>query len=217
MPAPSAIWEEFAAKPWGLLHDLYVTGLESIGGFAIAIVFAIGAAILFTHSRVIYGSLMPYLIALKAVPLIAIAPLLVIWLGNGFISKAVMVATICFFPIVVNLTRGLRDIPEEQIDLMKSLGANSAQLFIRVRVPNSLPYLFAALKIGSTLSVVGAIVAEFAGANEGIGYVILVAALRTDTALTFCGIFLASILGMLLYYSLEFMEPWMINWEATDA
>jgi NitT/TauT family transport system permease protein len=216
MPSPSAIWAEFATKPSGLLYDLCVTALESVGGFAIAIIFAIGAAILFAQSRVMYSSLMPYLIALKAVPLIAIAPLLVIWLGNGFISKAVMVATICFFPIVVNLTRGLRDIPEEQLDLMKSLGANSAQIFVRIRVPNSLPYLFAALKIASTLSVVGAIVAEFAGANEGIGYVILVAALRTDTALTFCGIVLASVLGMLLYYILEFMEHWIIDWEVTD-
>jgi NitT/TauT family transport system permease protein len=127
-----------------------------------------------------------------------------------------MVATICFFPVVVNLTRGLRDIPEEQLDLMRSLGASSTQLFFKVRVPNSLPYLFAALKIASTLSVVGAIVAEFAGANEGIGYVILVAALRTDTPLTFCGIILASILGMLLYYALEFIEPRIIDWEVKD-
>jgi NitT/TauT family transport system permease protein len=159
---------------------------------------------------------MPYLIGLKAVPLIAIAPLLVIWLGNGFISKAVMAATICFFPIVVNLTRGLREVPEEQMDLMKSLGASGTQIFFTVRVPNSLPFLFAALKITSTLSVVGAVVAEFSGANQGVGYAIMVAALRTDTPLMFTGIILASLLGMLLYYAIEFIEPFFVKWEMKD-
>ena len=216
LPAPSAVLGEFARRPWGLLYDFYVTGAEAIVGFAIAIAFASTVAIIFSHSRVIYDSVMPYLIGLKAVPLIAIAPLLVIWLGNGFISKAVMAATICFFPIVVNLTRGLREVPEEQLDLMKSLGASRTQIFLTVRVPNSLPFLFAALKITSTLSVVGAVVAEFSGANQGVGYAILVAALRTDTPLMFAGIILASLLGTLLYYTIEFIEPFFVKWDAKD-
>lgn len=216
LPAPSAIWQVLAKNTGTLSFDIAITGLESIVGFGFAILFASGAAIIFAHSRTMYDTLMPYLIGLKAVPIIAIAPLLVIWLGNGFISKAVMSATICFFPIVVNLTRGLRDVPEDQIDLMKSLSANRTQLFLMVRVPNSLPYLFAALKIASTLSVVGAIVAEFAGANRGIGYVILVAALRIETPLLFCGILLASLLGVLLYYAFEFIESRVVFWGATN-
>jgi NitT/TauT family transport system permease protein len=216
LPAPSAVLGEFARRPWGLLYDFYITGAEAVAGFAIAVIFASTVAVIFSHSRVIYDSVMPYLIGLKAVPLIAIAPLLVIWLGNGFISKAVMAATICFFPIVVNLTRGLREVPEEQMDLMKSLGASGTQIFFTVRVPNSLPFLFAALKITSTLSVVGAVVAEFSGANQGVGYAIMVAALRTDTPLMFTGIILASLLGMLLYYTIEFIEPFFVKWEMKD-
>lgn len=216
LPAPSAIWGEFVRRPSGLLYDFYITGAEAVAGFAIALLFAGTVAVLFAHSRVVYDSVMPYLIGLKAVPIIAIAPLLVIWLGNGFISKAVMAATICFFPIVVNLTRGLRKIPDEQLELLKSLGATRLQIFLTVRVPNSLPFLFAALKIASTLSVVGAIVAEFSGANQGIGYAILVAALRTDTPLMFTGIILASLQGMLLYYTIEFIEPFFVKWEVKD-
>lgn len=215
-PAPSAIWQGFLKSYWSLTYDVIITAVESLVGFIVSIVFAGGIAIFFSHSRTVHDTFMPYLIGLKAVPIIAIAPLLVIWMGNGFLSKAVMVATICFFPIVVNLTRGFREIPEDQIDLFKSLGANRSQIFLMVRVPNALPYLFAALKIASTLSVVGAIVAEFAGANQGIGYVILVAALRIDTPLLFCGIILASVLGLLLYYGLELIESRVLFWEKSN-
>lgn len=215
-PSPSSIFTIFIKHIGSLSLDLMITGLESFVGFIIAIIFAGGISILFTYSKRLYNVFMPFLIGIKAVPLIAIAPLLVLWLGNGFLSKAVMASTICFFPIVVNLTRGFRDIPEDQVELMISLSANKSQIFKMIRLPNSLPYFFAALKITSTLSVVGAIVAEFAGANQGIGYVILVAALRIDTPLLFCGIILASLLGLVFYYVLEFIEERVVFWRSIN-
>ena len=212
LPAPSDVWATFGEHWATLLVDVAITGSEALLGFAIAVLFAGSSSVVFAHSRTLNDTLMPYLIALKAVPIIAVAPLLVIWLGNGFLGKAVMAAVICFFPIVVNLTRGLRDVPQEQLDLLHSLSATPSQVFYTIRVPNSIPFLFAALKIASTLSVVGAIVAEFSGASSGIGYVILVAALRIDTPLLFCGIALASLLGLGLYYLIEVIERRLVFW-----
>lgn len=215
LPAPSRIWESFASRWQALLVDTALTAAEAVLGFVIATAAAALAAVLFAHSRILRDSFMPYLIALKAVPLIAIAPMLILWLGNGFVSKAVMAGTISFFPVVVNLTQGLYAVPEERLELFKSLSATPLQIFFRLRVPNSLPYFMAALKISSTLSVVGAIVAEFSGANRGIGNVILVAALRLDTPLLFCGIILVSLLGILLYYLIDWIGRVTVFWEKT--
>jgi len=217
LPAPSAIMQVLVAQSSGLIQDLLYTTAESLIGFLIAVVFSFIFAVFFAHSRVLYDSTMPFLIALKAVPIVAMAPLLVLWMGNGFISKATMSAVICFFPIVVNLTKGLTSIPDEHVRLMRSLSASWWQVLLKIRLPNSMPFFFAALKIASTLSAVGAIVAEFSGANKGIGYVILVAALRIETPMLFCGIFLASLLGIILYYSIEFAEKKLIYWEESDV
>ncbi len=217
LPAPSVVLQEMFRHFGSLGMDLLYTTLEALTGFILAVIFSFLLAVIFAHSRTLYSSSMPFLIALKAVPIVAMAPLLVLWLGNGFVSKATMAAVICFFPIVVNLTRGLTGIPDEHLRLMQSLSASKWQVLTTIRLPNSLPYFFAALKIASTLSVVGAIVAEFSGANKGIGYVILVSALRIETPLLFCGILLASLLGVVLYYAIEMAERKLIYWEVNDA
>lgn len=217
LPAPSAIMKVLVMHGGSLAGDLLYTAAESLMGFLLAVVFSFAFAVIFAHSRVLYDSTMPFLIALKAVPIVAMAPLLVLWMGNGFISKATMSAVICFFPIVVNLTKGFTSIPDEHMRLMRSLSASWFQILMKIRLPNSMPFFFAALKIASTLSVVGAIVAEFSGANKGIGYVILVAALRIETPMLFCGIFLASFLGIVLYYAIEFAERRLIYWEESDV
>ena len=216
LPAPSVVWSSFRLHFASLMMDTAITAAESLLGFLMATVFACGFAVVFAHSRASHDALMPYLIGLKAVPVVAMAPLLVIWFGNGFVGKSVMAAVVCFFPVVVNLTRGLRDVPPGQLELMQTLSASRRQIFVTVRIPNSLPYFFAALKIASTLSVVGAIVAEFSGANRGIGYVILIAALRIDTPMLFSAIVLASLLGLLLYYSLESLEHRVLSWRVDN-
>ena len=217
LPSPSVIATEFWLHLGSLTMDILYTAAEALVGFVIAIVFSLSVAVLFAHSRVLNDGIMPFLIGLKAVPIIAMAPLLVIWLGNGFVSKATMAAIICFFPIVVNTTKGLLAIPDEHLQLMQSLSASRRQVLLKIRLPNSMPFFFAALKIASTLAVVGAIVAEFSGANKGIGYVILLAALRIDTPMLFCGILMASLLGIVLYYAIEIAEKRLIRWEGGDV
>lgn len=216
LPTPSAIFTTLYANLGSLTIDLLYSALESIVGFFVAVAFSFVCAGVFVHSRTLHDSAMPFLIGLKAVPIVAMAPLLILWFGNGFMSKAVMAALVCFFPIVVNLTRGLTAIPDEHVELMRSLSASWWQILIKIRLPNSMPYFAAALKIASTLSVVGAIVAEFSGANQGIGYVILVAALRIDTPMLFCGILMASLLGTVLYYAIEFAERKLIYWDVGE-
>ena len=214
LPAPHDVILRLVAD-WSLLvADFGLTALEATAGFLLASVSSFCLASLFVHYQPARAALMPYLIGLKAVPLIAMAPLLVLWLGNGVVSKIAMAALVCFFPIVVNLARGLSDVPPEQLELMTILSANRRQVFTRIRLPNALPYLFAALKIASTLAVVGAIVAEFSGANGGIGYVILIAALRLDTDMLVGGILLATLLGLLLYYAIEAVERRVVYWRA---
>lgn len=217
LPAPSRIATETFNNLTLLLYDLGYTTLESIAGFLLGAAFAIFFASIFAHSSILRNSIFPCLISLKAIPIVAIAPLLIVWLGNGFVSKSIMAALICFFPIVVNTTKGLMAIEQEHLDLFKSLSASRWQLYVKVRFPSAIPYIFAALKISSTLSVVGAIVAEFSGANHGIGYVILLSALRIETAMLFAAIVLASLLGIVFFYLIQLCETLLVRWQNLEA
>ena len=217
IPSPFSVLTAIIENFKGLFLDTFVTGTESLVGFIIATIVSIFSAVLFSSNKLASSFIMPFLIGLKAIPIIAIAPLLVLWFGNEFLSKALMAAIISFFPIVVNLVRGLRDVPHEEIELLESMAASNYQIFKYLRVPNSLPYLLSGLKIASTLSVVGAIVGETVGANRGIGHLIIVASLRIETELVFCGIIFASLLGVAFYYSIEFFEKKLVFWRDTDV
>lgn len=147
LPPPSAIFTEIANEYLSLLRHTGITMLEAIVGFIAANCVAIAVAIMFAHSRILEKGLYPYAIALKTTPIVAIAPLLVLWFGTGILSKIIAAALICFFPVLVNATRGLKEVDEEALDLFESLDASKWQVFRMLRLPHSLPYLFSALKI----------------------------------------------------------------------
>ena len=151
LPQPSAIIIEIANQNLSLLKHTGVTMFESVVGFLVANCAAFIVAVIFAHSRIIEKGLYPYAIALKTTPIVAIAPLLVLWFGTGILSKIIAAALICFFPMLVNATKGLRAVDEEALDLFESLAASKWQIFRMLRLPNSLPYLFSALKISSSL------------------------------------------------------------------
>jgi len=146
------------------------------------------------------------------IPIFAIAPLLVVWFGYGLWSKAIVAALIVFFPIVVNTVDGLRSVGGETIDLLRSLRASEWQIFRVVRLPASLPFLFSGLKIGITLSVVGATIGEWIGAKKGLGYLMIQsnALLRID--LVFASIMTLSLLGLLLFGVLRIIEQQLLRW-----
>lgn len=206
LPAPSLVFSTLWAKGPMLFSDLGVTAVESILGFALgsALAFAAGAAL--ASSRFAERAFEPLLVALQAVPLVAVAPLLIIWLGSGLASKVVMAAMVAFFPATISCASGLKRLPVEILDLMKICRANRWEIFVHARLPNALPAIFSGLRIAASLSVIGAIVSELAGADRGIGYQILMASYRTDTPTLFAAVFLASALGIGFYQSVVLVE-----------
>ena len=212
LPAPSQIVMRLVSNIRSLLPHLGVTALEAITGFLLGAILGVLLAVIFVHSKTVELSLYPYAIALTTVPIVAIAPLLIVWVGNGLLPKIIVAAIISFFPIVVNTTKGLRDIDSEAYDLFDSLSASRTQLFFKLRVPMSLPYLFAALRISATLAVIGAIVGEFAGADKGLGFLILISSHRLETVDMFVGILLSSALGISMFYGTVAMEKWLVPW-----
>jgi len=200
----------------GLINDFIITFLESFLGFLLGSIIGIVFAFIMAHSKSFELSLYPYAIALKTIPIVAIAPLIILWFGTGIISKIVVSALICFFPAIVNTFKGLKTIDQEIIDLFNSLSASNWKKFIKVELPSSLPYIFSALKISSTLSVIGAIVAEFTGANAGLGFRILVASYRIETVNMFVGIFAASILGIVFFILVGIAESYLLPWHKKE-
>jgi len=212
LPPPSAIAITLFTEIFSLARHTAVTVLEALLGFFLANVLGFTLAVVFAHSRLIEQAVMPYAIVLKTTPVIALAPLLVLWFGIGLVSKIVTAALICFFPILVSATAGLRSPDREALDLFASLTDSKWQVFRLLRLPASLPYVFSALKISSSLSVVGAVVGEFVGANEGLGYIILVSSYHLETAKMFAAIILLGGCGIIFYWIVSWFERVAIFW-----
>lgn len=213
IPKPSIILLQFIKKFPALLSHIYVTTLESVLGFILGSCLGIILAVAFTYSNTLEQSLYPYTIALKSIPIVAISPLLIVWFGNGITPKIIVSAIITFFPVVVNMTKGLNSIDKDAFDIFDSMSATKLQVFFKLRLFNSLPYLFAALKMSATLSVTGAVVGEFSGSDKGLGYYILISSHRLETVDMFIGIILSSLLGVALFYTIVILERLIIPWE----
>ena len=212
LPAPSRIFFVFFTRLSLLLSHAATTILEIGLGMLLGATSGIGLALLIFYSPSLERGIYPLIIASQMIPIFAIAPLLVVWFGYGLWSKAIVAALIVFFPIVVNAVDGLRSVGGETIDLLRSLGASEWQIFRVVRLPASLPFLFSGLKIGITLSVVGATIGEWIGAKKGLGYLMIQsnALLRID--LVFASIMTLSLLGLLLFGVLRIIEQRLLRW-----
>jgi len=213
LPAPTAILATFDRS---LVVQFTVTFIEAVAGFLIASLLAFAIAILFVRFRTLEDGLFPIAIAVKTTPIVAIAPLLVIWLGTGWWSKIVAAILICFFPVLVNAVKGLKAADVEYRELFETLGADRAQEFRKLRIPYCLPYLFSALKISSSLAVVGAIVGEFVGATQGLGYLIIISSAHLETPTLFSAIIAAAFAGIAMFYAINFVERRLIFWSAEE-
>lgn len=178
-----------------------VTFFEALMGLLIAFSLSFFVACLFGIFPPAQRLVLPYAIAAQATPIVAIAPLLTLWLGSGAASKVSMAAIICFFPMLITSSRGLSAAPLEHNRLFGVYGASKLQTLFKLQIPTSVPYVFAGLRVSAALSMIGAIVAEFAGASSGLGYVIMQATYRLDTPRLFAGV-LISIGGSLLLFSI---------------
>jgi NitT/TauT family transport system permease protein len=199
VPSPLRVFQVFRESGIRLLNDAWVTSIEAFLGFLLANILSLGIAVCFTMSKTCKEAFYPYMIGLKSMPLVAIAPLLVIWFGYGIFGKVIMAAFIAFFPLVVNATIGMNSVEEDALDLMRSFSATRLSILLKLRLPASVPFILSALKISSGLAVVGAIVAELTGAREGLGFSIMMATYNIDTPTLFATIFLASGVGIVFF------------------
>ena len=212
LPTPSRIFYVFFTRLPLLLAHTGVTAIEIAVGMILAACGGFALALLLFYSPSLKRAIYPLIIASQMIPIFAIAPLLILWFGYGIWPKVTVAALIAFFPIVINTVDGLKSVPEETIDLLNSLRATERQIFLVARFPAALPSLFSGLKIGVTLSVVGATIGEWIGAKAGLGYLMIQsnALLRID--LVFAAILALSILGLLLFGALRIMEEWLLRW-----
>jgi NitT/TauT family transport system permease protein len=216
LPAPSAIGIDFIMNFRSLLFHAGVTFWEAFWGFLIANGLGFLVAVCFAHSKTLERGLYPLAIALKTTPIIAMAPLLILWFGNGFASKIAAAALISFFPVIVNATKGLKTINENALNLFRSLSATKWQIFIKLRLPSALPYIFSALKISASLAVVGAVVGEFVGANKGIGFIILLTGYQLETVQMFSAITMAALLGIFFFTIVSVLEKRLVSWSKIE-
>ena len=216
VPGPGAVLAAFRQLPAYLLAQAGHTLAEVLEGFAAAVGTGAVLALALTGSRVVERMTFPLLLALNSVPKVAVAPLLVLWFGFGQLPKVIMVFLVCFFPVVISMVSGLAATPPELVELARSLAAPRWQAFVKVRVPSALPQVFVGLKVGMTLAVIGAVIAEFqAGTVAGLGFVIAVSTGQTETAQTFAAVVLLALLSIALYYGLVAVERIMITWART--
>jgi NitT/TauT family transport system permease protein len=212
LPPPS----EVAVKTWEIRNILpthiLATTLAIAGGFALSIAAGVPLAIAVVSSPLLRRLIYPILLMLQSVPKVAIAPLLLLWAGYGLTSNMIVAATVAFFPIVINTAAGLEAVDAELLELTKSLNAGKIKVLLKLQLPWALPYFFSGMKIAITLAVVGAIVAEFIGADKGLGYLILTNSGAMRTATMFGVLVLLSILGILSFYFIVFLERILCPW-----
>ncbi len=213
-PPPNLVWKRFLdlMADGSLLRNFYFTLLEVIGGLVFGIFSATTLGYLLAKSRKMEKLLSPYIVASQSVPIVAIAPLFIIWFGPGITSKVIICSLIVFFPILINTIIGIRSVPEDLYDLMRSLQANRWQIFSLLEFPAALPVLFGGLRIGATLSVIGAVVGEFVGADRGLGFMINVGRGQYDTAKVFVAIFSLVFMALFLYGAILFIEQRLLKW-----
>jgi len=214
LPAPSAIWPSFVENFASLMDSLWVTMQVTWIAFAIALVGGLALAIVFSASRTLEMTLFPYAVILQVTPVVAIAPLILIWVGFDHIERgAVIIALIvAFFPILSNATLGLRSVDPGLADLFRLYGASRWQVLWRLQMPSALPYILAGMKISGGLALIGAVVAEFAagsGAATGLAWRIVESGNRLEIARMFAALGLLSFVGIVNFYALSFLE-WLL-------
>jgi NitT/TauT family transport system permease protein len=215
LPSPLAVAERFvrALADGSLLRNASVTLLEIVLGLLSGAFSAILIGYAVAKSRLFERIASPFLVASQAVPIVAIAPLLVIWFGQGILSKVLICALIVFFPVLVNTVVGLRAVPRSLNELMRSLRASRWQMLLHLEIPSALPVFLGGLRIGATLSVIGAIVGEFVGADKGLGFLINVGRGQYDTALVFVAVFTLVGLALSLYGIVIYLEHRLLAWQ----
>ncbi|MCH7718559.1 MAG: ABC transporter permease [Chloroflexi bacterium] len=216
LPAPSAIGAELVASRALFLRHAWVTLEEVLLGFGVALALGVILAGLIASFPTFQRAVYPFVIASQTVPIIVIAPLLLIWVGYGLAPKIIVVALIAFFPIVVNTVDGLRGVDADMVNMMRTLGASRRQVFVKIQVPTALPFLFSGVKVAITFSVIGAVIGEWVGASAGLGYLTRVSVPLFLTARSFGAVVILSAMGVSLFVAVALLERLLLPWYHTE-
>jgi NitT/TauT family transport system permease protein/putative hydroxymethylpyrimidine transport system permease protein len=212
LPAPSevvsALWHDRDL----LAPDAWVTAREVLLGFALALVAGVGIALALHLSPLVRRALYPLVVASQAVPVVVIAPILVIWFGFGMTPKLIVIALICFFPVVVNTLDGLQGVDRDQVKMLRTLGASRLDLLRRLEFPAALPFLFSGAKVAVAVAVIGAVFGELVGSDAGLGHAIQVGTAQLETARVFAAVLILSAMAIALFGLLALVERRALPW-----
>jgi NitT/TauT family transport system permease protein len=215
LPSPLEIMRASWQRSDLLLRETVPTALESIYGFALAVVIGIPLAVCVASSRILNLTLYPILIATQSVPKVAVAPIILVWFGLGMQSKLAIAFLVAFFPIVVDTATGLQATPPGLMELAHSLRASRWQTFWKVQFPAALPFIFSGAKVAVTLAVIGAVIGEFVGSIDGLGNLLLSANSQLDGPLAWAALVWLSVLGILLFLGVIVAERLLMPWAET--
>jgi NitT/TauT family transport system permease protein len=218
LPSPGAVWERFlrALQDGSLLRNSAVTLFEVLAGLTLGVSTAAGLGYRLAKSVRLERALSPYIVASQSIPVVAIAPLLIIWFGPGLLSKVLICALIVFFPVLINTIVGMRSVPDDLRDLMRSLGATRWQTFRYLEIHAALPVLLGGLRIGATLAVIGAVVGEFVASDRGLGFLVNVARGLYDTSLVFVAVLTLVAMALGLYGLVVLLETRLLSWQQPE-
>ena len=216
LPSPLAIFNSVGTLDVGrwLTHTLATLSV-ALSGFLLAIVIALPLAIAIVSSKLLARLVLPWLIVIQSTPVVAIAPIIVVTLGSGMLPRVVITTLISFFPLVISTATGMTSVPAELLELSKTLRAPRNREYWQIRMPYAVPYIFSALKVAITLSIIGAVVAEFVAADQGLGYLILFSTSSFKIPLAFTSLFLLVVCSLTLYGLVSWLQkrlfPWSID------
>ena len=214
-PAPADVFNEIVQDPlWLLYHSMFTVG-AALAAFAISVVLGLFFAVCIVYSRLLDRTLFTTLVATNAVPKVAIAPLFILWIGTGLESKVLIAVLVSLFPMVVDAVVGLRSVDPGQLDLARTYRGSNLQMFWKIRFPNALPSIFAGMKVAISLALVGTIVGEFVGSNEGLGFIILQSQGQYNTPRVFASILLLSVIGIIMFQVVDLIERHVMPWHVS--
>lgn len=212
LPTPSEIVVLMVDEWWLIQMHAQATIASILAGYFAAVTFAMAISALMIRFAIVERMIMPIFVGLQSVPKLAIAPLILIWVGAGFGSKVLVVAAIAFFPVVINTMTGFKEVDKGLRDVFRSVAATERQIFFELRLPYAMPYIFAGLRIATTLSVLGAIVAEYLAASNGLGYLVLSGSFNFNTARSFAAIICLAAIGIFFFTVMSFLEA-KLSWK----
>lgn len=216
LPPPSRIIVFLAAHWQSVLYHAVVTIRQSLSGFLLSVTIGIFLGIVIVQFKFLEEAFLPLLVTTQVIPTIAIAPLLVLWLGFGSAPKIAVAFLVSFFPIVINTVAGLRAVEEDLLYLIRGLSATRWQELFKIRFPHALPFLFAAFRVSITLSLIGGVVGEFVSADQGLGFLILVGSGRLQTEQIFASILVLGIAGIALFNLIRVLERLLLPWTTSE-